>query len=81
MEADLLLTVDMEADLLTVDMEADSFADGGRDIVVGNAEERPHLMPPHVHKGQLASCRSGPQVCLLNFIWRYTVKKGWPGCH
>jgi hypothetical protein len=60
MDADLL-TVDMEADLLlTVDMEADSLADGRRDIVVGNAEERPHLMPPHVHKGQLASCRSGP---------------------
>ncbi len=55
-----LLTVYMQADiLLTVDMQADSLADGGRDIVVGNAEERPHLMPPHVHKGQLASCTSG----------------------
>jgi hypothetical protein len=53
----MLSSITDKADLLlTVDMEADSFADGGRDIVVGNAEEGPHLMPPHVHKGQLASC-------------------------
>ncbi len=40
-------------------MEADPLADGGRHIVVGDAEERAHLVAPNVHQGQLATCMVG----------------------
>ena len=38
---------------LTVDVEADPLADGGRNVVAGDAEVGPHLRPPHPRQAQV----------------------------
>ena len=38
---------------LTVDVEADPLADGGRDVVAGDAEVGPHLRPAHPRQAQV----------------------------
>ena len=42
---------------LTINIETDSLADGGWDIIAGNAEIRPHLSPRDTSYGQIFSLK------------------------